>query len=59
MSKKKKRSKEGPLPVGSAGLLSFYQEKTDSRIKIRPEIIIFMTVALILAIILASIFFPL
>jgi preprotein translocase subunit Sec61beta len=28
------------MPAGSAGILSFYQEKTDSVVKIRPELVI-------------------
>jgi len=46
------------MPAGSAGILSFYQEKTDSIVKIRPEIVIGLTITLILAVILASVFIP-
>ena len=58
LSRKKKRSQEVPMPAGSAGILSFYQEKTDSIVKIRPEIVIGLTITLILAVILASVFIP-
>jgi len=58
MSRKKRRTDESPMPVGSAGLLSFYQEKTDSIVKIRPEFVLIMTLSLILAVILASLFIP-
>lgn len=46
------------MPAGSAGILSFYQEKTDSVIKIRPEIVIGLTITLILTVIIASILVP-
>jgi preprotein translocase subunit Sec61beta len=58
VSRKKRRAQESPMPAGSAGLLSFYQEKTDSVVKIGPEIVIILTITLILAVILASIFVP-
>jgi len=54
----KRRTEEAPMPVGSAGLLSFYREKTDSIIKIRPELVIIMTLSLIIAVILLRLFFP-
>ena len=56
MSRRKKRSSEAPMPVGSAGILSFYQEKTDSVVKIRPELVIGMTLTLIIVVLLSSIF---
>jgi preprotein translocase subunit Sec61beta len=56
MSRRKKRSTEAPMPAGSAGILSFYQEKTDSFVKIRPEIVIGMALTLILVVLLSSIF---
>ncbi len=46
------------MPAGSAGILSFYQEKTDSVVKIRPELVIGFTITLILAVILSSVFLP-
>lgn len=58
MSRKRRRSQEAPMPVGSAGILSFYQEKTDSIIKIRPEFVLIMTIILILTVMLAGIFIP-
>lgn len=57
-SRKKRRIQEAPMPVGSAGILSFYKEKTDSIIKIRPEYVLIMTITLILAVMLAGIFIP-
>ena len=56
MSRKKKRERETPMPATSAGLFRFYEEKTDSIAKIRPEIIVILTVALILSVILAHTF---
>ncbi|MHA2060693.1 MAG: SEC61-beta family protein [Candidatus Kariarchaeaceae archaeon] len=56
MSRRKKRTNEAPMPSGSAGILSFYQEKTDSILKIRPELVIVMTLTLIIVVLLSSIF---
>ncbi len=58
MSRKKRRSTEAPMPSGSAGILSFYQEKTDSILKVRPEFVIGMTLTLIIVVLLSSIFIP-
>ena len=57
MSKKKKKG-DAPAPRGSAGLLSFYTEKTDSVFKISPEVVIIVTIGLILGVLLGSIFIP-
>ena len=46
------------MPTGSAGLLSFYQEKTDTLVKVSPELVVALTIALILVVILASVFIP-
>jgi preprotein translocase subunit Sec61beta len=56
MSRKKKRKEGTPMPATSAGLLRFYEEKTASAIKIRPEIVITLTVALIIVVLIANIF---
>ena len=58
MSRKKRRSQDAPMPLGSAGILSFYQEKTDSLIKISPEIVVGLTITIILLVILISVFVP-
>ena len=59
LSREKKRSKSSPGPSSSAGLLSFYGEVTDSAIKIRPEAVMLLTVSLIIAVVLASVFLTL
>lgn len=46
------------MPAASAGLLRFFEEETQG-IKIRPEIVIVLTVALILAAVLGRVFLPL
>jgi preprotein translocase subunit Sec61beta len=56
MSKKKKKSKAGPMPAASAGLLRFFEEETEG-VKVRPELLIAFSVALIIVCILAQIFF--
>lgn len=56
MSRRKKRQEGIPMPATSAGLLRFYEEKTASPIKIRPEIVVIMTVALIVIVLVSNIF---
>jgi preprotein translocase subunit Sec61beta len=56
MSKvRKKRDKNAPMPAASAGLLRFFEEETQG-IKIRPELVVGLAVALTLAAILARVF---
>jgi preprotein translocase subunit Sec61beta len=54
MSRKKKRSGEGTGPVASAGLLTFWGEKTHTIIKIRPELVIILVISLIIAVVVAN-----
>jgi len=58
MSKKreKKRERKAPMPAQSAGLLRFFEEETRG-IKVRPELAVILAVALIVACVLAKIFF--
>jgi preprotein translocase subunit Sec61beta len=44
------------MPAASAGLLRFYEEKTDSIVKISPEFVIIITVVLVVSVLLAHIF---
>jgi len=44
------------MPAASAGLLRFFEEETQG-IKIRPEIVVVLTVSLILAAIIGRVFF--
>jgi len=55
--RQKKREKSAPMPAASAGLLRFFEEETQG-IKIRPELVVVLAVALILAAVLARMFFP-
>jgi preprotein translocase subunit Sec61beta len=55
MSKRKKDS--SPMPAASAGLLRFFEEETEG-IKIRPELLVVFSVALIVVSVLAKAFFP-
>jgi preprotein translocase subunit Sec61beta len=52
----KKREKKSPMPAQGAGLLRFFEEETQG-IKVRPELAVIMTVALVLVCILAQVFF--
>jgi preprotein translocase subunit Sec61beta len=53
MSSKKKNA---PMPASSAGLLTFFNEETEG-VKIKPEIVLITSVALIAASIVINIFF--
>ena len=55
MSRKKKK-KESPMPAASAGLLRFFEEETEG-VKIRPELLVGLAVALIIVCVLAQAFF--
>ncbi len=51
---KGKKKREGPMPVTGAGLVRFFEEDTKG-VKIRPEIIVMMTVSLIAIVLMARI----
>jgi preprotein translocase subunit Sec61beta len=53
---KKKKEKSGPMPAASAGLLRFFEEETEG-IKVRPEILVVASIALIVVCVLAQVFF--
>jgi preprotein translocase subunit Sec61beta len=53
---KKKKEKSSPMPAASAGLLRFFEEETEG-IKVRPELLVVLSIALIVVCILAQIFF--
>lgn len=56
MSREKRRKEEAPMPSVSAGLLRFYEEESFG-VKVRPEVIVFAAVILILTIALVHLFF--
>jgi preprotein translocase subunit Sec61beta len=56
MSKKKKKKESAPMPAASAGLLRFFEEETEG-IKVKPEILVALAIALIVVCILANVFF--
>lgn len=53
---KKKKEKKSPMPAASAGLLRFFEEETEG-IKIRPEVLVVLAIALIVVCVMAQIFF--
>ncbi len=53
---KKKKEKKSPMPAASAGLLRFFEEETEG-IKVKPEILVGLAVALIIICVLAPVFF--
>jgi preprotein translocase subunit Sec61beta len=54
--KKKKDSNRSPMPAASAGLLRFFEEETEG-IKVRPEVLVALSVGLIIVCSMAHIFF--
>jgi len=55
--REKKRERSAPVPAASAGLLRFFEEETKG-IKVRPELVVALTVGLLIAAIFAKVFFP-
>jgi len=53
---KKKKEKASPMPAASAGLLRFFEEETEG-IKVRPEMLVALAIALIIVCVLAQVFF--
>ncbi|MFB0501349.1 MAG: preprotein translocase subunit Sec61beta [Candidatus Bathyarchaeia archaeon] len=53
--RQKKREKSAPMPAASAGLLRFFEEETQG-VRIRPELVVILTVGLILACVLAQLY---
>ncbi len=50
----RRRKDQGPMPAASAGLLRFFEEETEG-IKIRPEILMALSIGLIVVSVLAKI----
>ena len=57
MSGRRKKKDTGPMPAASAGLLRFFEEETEG-VKIRPELLVVFSVALMVLSVLAQVFFP-
>lgn len=56
MGMRRKKRDTGPMPAASAGLLRFFEEETEG-IKVRPELLVVMAVALIVVSVIAGAFF--
>jgi preprotein translocase subunit Sec61beta len=56
MGMRRRKKDSGPMPAASAGLLRFFEEETEG-IKVRPELLVVMAVALIVVSVLAQAFF--
>ncbi|MDI6690877.1 MAG: preprotein translocase subunit Sec61beta [Candidatus Bathyarchaeota archaeon] len=54
---KKKKEKSAPMPAASAGLLRFFEEETEG-VKVRPELLVGLAIALIVVVVFARIFLP-
>ncbi|HMK95359.1 MAG TPA: preprotein translocase subunit Sec61beta [Candidatus Limnocylindrales bacterium] len=57
MSSRRKKKEQGPMPAASAGLLRFFEEETEG-VKIRPELLVVFSIALIVLSVLVKVFFP-
>ncbi len=55
MSRRRRRS-DSPMPAASAGLLRFFEEETEG-IKVRPEILVALAVALIIVCVVSHVYF--
>ena len=55
--REKKRERKSPMPAQSAGLLRFFEEETQG-IKIKPEVLVILTVSLVIAAVLIKLIFP-
>jgi preprotein translocase subunit Sec61beta len=53
---KKKKDKSSPMPAASAGLLRFFEEETEG-VKVKPELLVIFSIALIIVSVLAKVFF--
>jgi len=53
---KKKKDKKAPMPAASAGLLRFFEEETEG-VKVRPELLVVLSMALVVVCVLAQVFF--
>jgi preprotein translocase subunit Sec61beta len=56
VSSKKKKEKKSPMPAASAGLLRFFEEETEG-VKVRPELLIILSIGLIIVVALSHAFF--
>jgi len=54
--REKKREKKAPMPAQSAGLLRFFEEETQG-IKVKPEVLLILTIALIIVCVLLPLLF--
>lgn len=54
MSRRKKK-REAPMPAASAGLLRFFEEETPG-FRLKPEVIVMLSIALILVSVLAYVY---
>jgi preprotein translocase subunit Sec61beta len=57
VSSRRKKKESGPMPAASAGLLRFFEEETEG-VKIRPELLVVLSVTLIVLSVLVKVFFP-
>ena len=54
---KRRRREEGPMPVSGAGLIRFFEEDI-SGVRIRPELVVVVSILFIVLVVLAHIAIP-
>jgi len=52
--KRRKKSGEGPMPSGGAGLIRFFEDETPG-IKVGPTLVVILTAILLVAVVIAHV----
>jgi protein transport protein SEC61 subunit beta len=52
--KRRKKSGEGPMPSGGAGLIRFFEDETPG-IKVGPTLVVILTALLLVAVVIAHV----
>jgi len=58
MSVKKNKKSDNPMPSSSAGLLRFFEDENSKALKVRPELVIGIGIALMVVSIVIRVYLP-
>ena len=58
MSIKKNKKSDNPMPSSSAGLLRFFEDENSKALKVRPELVIGIGIALMVLSIVIRVYLP-
>ena len=58
MSVKKNKKSDNPMPSSSAGLLRFFEDENSKALKVRPELVIGIGIALMVLSIVIRVYLP-